>query len=83
MLEEQTETSVTYSHVSPDGDQGYPGTLTAHARYSLSGSHDVLVEYWAETSAPTPVNMTNHSYFNLSGKVCDLASEKSEMELKL
>ena len=68
-VEERTDTSITYVHVSPDGDQGYPGELKAHARYSLNGSGDVTVEYWAETNAPTPVNMTNHSYFNLKGKV--------------
>ena len=72
MVEEQSGTSVTFSHTSPHGDQGYPGELKAHARYSLRGTLDVVVEYWAETTAPTPVNMTNHSYFNLAGKVWHL-----------
>jgi aldose 1-epimerase len=52
--------------VSKDGDQGYPGTLTAHVRYTLH--HDALrIDYVSSTDKPTVVNLTNHSYFNLSG----------------
>jgi aldose 1-epimerase len=52
--------------VSKDGDQGYPGTLTAHVRYTLH--HDALrIDYVVSTDKPTVVNLTNHSYFNLSG----------------
>ncbi|RJL24697.1 aldose epimerase family protein [Bailinhaonella thermotolerans] len=59
--------SITLRLVSPDGDQGYPGTLTAAVTYTLAG--DALrVDYHAVTDAPTVVNLTNHSYFNLAGK---------------
>ncbi|MDE3104702.1 MAG: galactose mutarotase [Acidobacteriota bacterium] len=52
--------------VSPDGDQGYPGTLTAHVKYTLT--HGALrIDYSESTDKPTVVNLTNHTYFNLSG----------------
>lgn len=53
--------------VSPDGDEGYPGTLTAICRYSLTGDEALRVELEAETDAPTVVNLAHHSYFNLDG----------------
>lgn len=60
--------SVTLRYVSPDGDQGYPGTLTAEATYSLD-EHDALtIEYRATTDRPTIVNISNHTYWNLSGE---------------
>lgn len=58
---------VELSLVSPDGDQGYPGKLTAHVRYTLHG-HDLRLEYSATTDKPTVTNLTNHSYFNLAGE---------------
>src|SRR3984957_7466302 len=52
--------------VSKDGDQGYPGTLTAHVRYSVH--HGALrIDYSVSTDKTTVVNLTNHSYFNLAG----------------
>ena len=64
-----TSSSVTYSLTSPDKDQGYPGTLTATVTYSITNTNELLLEYEASTDAPTPVNMTNHTYFNLAGQV--------------
>jgi aldose 1-epimerase len=58
---------VEMSLVSPDGDMGFPGTLTAHVRYTLVGS-SVHLDYSATTTKPTVTNITNHSYFNLSGE---------------
>lgn len=57
---------VEFSLVSPDGDQGFPGTLTAHVRYTLHGNK-IRIHYTATTDKPTVINLTNHTYFNLSG----------------
>ncbi|GAB2912868.1 aldose epimerase family protein [Nonomuraea fastidiosa] len=65
-IADRGDASVTLTLVSPDGDQGYPGTLTASVTYTLED--DALrIDYTAETDAPTVVNLTNHSYFNLKG----------------
>jgi aldose 1-epimerase len=61
--------SVTLRHVSPDGDQGYPGTVTVTAVYSLvEGSNTLSIEYHATTDRPTLVNLSNHAYWNLAGE---------------
>ena len=52
--------------VSPDGDNGFPGTVTATVVYTLDGN-SLRIDYHAETDSPTVINMTNHSYFNLHG----------------
>ena len=57
---------VEFTLVSKDGDGGFPGTLTAHVRYTLS-KNVVSIHYSATTDKPTVVNLTNHSYFNLGG----------------
>ncbi len=57
---------VEMSLVSRDGDMGFPGTLTVHVRYTLVGS-SIHINYSATTDKPTVTNLTNHSYFNLSG----------------
>lgn len=58
---------VTLSYVSPDGEEGYPGELATSLTYSLTGGMELSVAFSAETSKPTVVNLTNHSFFNLAG----------------
>jgi len=59
---------VVFGLVSPDGDQGFPGTLTVAARYSLDEANTLAVEYCATTDRPTLVNLTSHAYWNLAGE---------------
>jgi aldose 1-epimerase len=59
--------SVAFRHTTPDGHEGYPGTLAAQVVYTLTNDNELIVEYSATTDKPTIVNMTQHSYFNLAG----------------
>lgn len=59
---------VALRHVSPDGDQGYPGTLTATATYALDDDDRLTIEYRAVTDRPTLVNLTHHACWNLAGE---------------
>ncbi|MDP1028775.1 aldose epimerase family protein [Sphingomonas sp. KR1UV-12] len=66
-LVEADATHVILSHHSPDGDQGYPGALTATAAFTLTGT-ELAIVYTATTTRPTHVNLVSHGYFNLSGR---------------
>jgi len=61
------ENGVELTHLSGDGDQGFPGNLAVTVRYALVGNA-LRIEYAATTDKPTVVNLTNHSYFNLAGQ---------------
>jgi aldose 1-epimerase len=58
---------VVLSHVSPDGDQGYPGTVRVQVTYTLTDKNELSVAYHATTDKATPINLSQHSYFNLTG----------------
>lgn len=66
-VEEEKENGVTFVLHSPDGDQGYPGTLDMRITYELTKEGAVRMHYHAAPDKDTIVNMTNHSYFNLDG----------------
>jgi aldose 1-epimerase len=65
-----TATSVTVrlSYTSDSDEMGFPGTLTAYAAYTLTAEGVLRIDYSAETDAPTVVNLTNHTYWNLAGE---------------
>ncbi len=64
---EQNENSVRFTLTSEDGDQGFPGKLQVSLCYQLTDDNRVVISYHATTDKATPVNLTNHAYFNLSG----------------
>ncbi|WP_035706085.1 aldose epimerase family protein [Niveispirillum irakense] len=67
-VKEGDTASVTLRYVSRDGDQGYPGTMTVDATYSLSETNELTIDYRAVTDKATIVNITNHAYWNLMGE---------------
>lgn len=75
--------SVTFFLDSPDGDQGFPGNLHIEVTYTLTNSGELHIDYCASSDADTPLNLTNHSYFNLNGhdsgsvleQVCGIRAE--------
>ena len=66
-FENEIEAGVAFKLVSPDGQGGYPGRLEVTARISLNDRHVIKAVYEAVSDQPTPVNLTNHTYFNLGG----------------
>jgi aldose 1-epimerase len=66
-FENDTAAGVVLTHVAPDGDMGYPGRLDVRVTYTLTDNDELIVDYLATTTKPTPVNLSQHSYFNLAG----------------
>jgi aldose 1-epimerase len=64
---EKDAAGVRFSYTSPDGEEGYPGQLEVTVTYSLNEANELSLHYKAETTRATPINLTNHTYWNLSG----------------
>ncbi len=58
---------VRFFRTSSAGEEGYPGRLETSVSYTLTDHNELILDYWAETNRTTPVNLTNHAYWNLSG----------------
>lgn len=66
-VSEPNSSAARFSYFSPDGEEGYPGNLNIDVTYSLTDDDELQIDYVATSDQPTPVNLTNHSYFNLAG----------------
>lgn len=74
------EQSITFSLLSPDGDQGYPGNVDVNVQYILTDDNSVVIKYTATTDAPTVINPTSHCYFNLHGTT-DLSTDSHLLQI--
>lgn len=66
---EMQDNRVVMTYLSKDGEEGYPGELLTCAIFEMTTANEFIIEMKATSSKPTPVNLTNHSYFNLAGHV--------------
>lgn len=74
--EEEDRSWAEFSYLSRDLEEGYPGNLAARVRYILTDANELIIEYYAEADRDTLCNLTNHSYFNLSGNYKRKVSEQ-------
>jgi len=67
LIQEEEEVGVIFECLSENGEEGYPGNLSVKVKYSLNENNQLMMNYEAVADRPTPVNLANHSYFNLTG----------------
>lgn len=78
-----SESEVTLSLESLDGDQGFPGDLVVEVTYSLNENNALEINYTARSSKATPINLTNHTYFSLGNKSAELLALKIDASTML
>lgn len=64
---DKSNNSISFNLISPDGDQGFPGEFNITVKYTLTDDNELKINYHGKSTKDTIANMTNHSYFNLSG----------------
>lgn len=69
IIEKENEAGVEFTYISPDGEEGYPGTLNMKVTYRLTNKNELVISYDGIADETTLLNITNHSYFNLSGNL--------------
>ena len=78
-IEDHSDSHVTFTAISPDGDMGFPGTLSARVTYRID--RGLVIEMQATTNAPTVVSLANHAYFNLAGQGAgDILGQELQVE---
>ena len=74
------DSSLQLTYLSKDGEEGYPGNLNVKVVYTLTNNDEMVIEYFASTDKKTPINLTNHNYYNLSG---DLGNSILDHQLQI
>ncbi len=77
IINNETQSGVEFAYLSEDGEEGFPGNLKVSVTYLLNDKNELIIHYKASTDKATPVNLTNHSYFNLSGFEIDSINDHS------
>ncbi len=78
-IENEKEVGVKLTYLSPDGEENYPGNLKVTCIYTLNENNELGIQYYAETDKTTVVNLTNHSYFNLTAQKENILNHELEL----